>query len=256
MQFLKQFKSRTPESVELEFTLAGIGSRTLALVIDYLCWSIALLSLLLLSVLLFSAIPAIGGVQKWVLAIQILLFFVVYVGYFIFFETLWRGQTPGKRYAKIRVIRDDGRNAGLQQAIMRSLLRLIDDSLFIGLILVLFTKQEKRLGDWVAGTVVIQEGRSNSSTAPEQSIAPAAQNLVPEIMATGQIGALTPDDFAIVRRYLQRYPALTPEAQGTVSQQLAAQIVEIIKLPDTALTKNPHLFIQAIYLVYQQQFRS
>jgi hypothetical protein len=184
----------------------------------------------------------------------VLLVFVVYVGYFTFFETIWRGQTPGKRYAKIRVICDDGRNAGLQQAIMRSLLRLIDDVLFIGLLLILFTKQEKRLGDWVAGTVVVQEGRSLSPA--EIAIDPAAQKLLQPLMETGQIGALTPDDFATIRRYLQRYAGLSPQAQVTVSQQLSQQILEILELPPAALTNNPHLLIQAVYLVYQQQFRS
>ncbi len=254
MQFLKPFKSRTPESVELDFTLAGIGNRTFALVIDYLLWMIALFLLLLLSVLLIYAVPAIDGLKKWVVAVQLLLFFVVYVGYFVFFETVWRGQTPGKRYAKIRVIRDDGRNAGLQQAIMRSLLRIIDDILFIGLGLIMFTKQEKRLGDWVAGTVVVQEGQTISPQAIE--IDPACQALVDRLVETGQIGALNPDDFAMMRRYLQRYPLLANHAQIKISHQLAEQLLEILKLSDRSIARDPHLFIQATYFVYQQQFRS
>jgi uncharacterized RDD family membrane protein YckC len=254
MQFLKPFKSRTPESVELDFTLAGIGSRTFALVIDYLFWMIALFVLLVSSALLFYALPAIDGLKNWVAAVQLLLFFVVYVGYFVFFETMWRGQTPGKRYAKIRVIRDDGRNVGLQQAIMRSLLRVIDDLLFIGLVLILFTKKEKRLGDWVAGTVVVQEGQTISPQ--EIEIDPAAQSLVDRLVENGQIGALTPDDFAMMRRYLQRYPFLIDHAQIKISHQLAEQILEILQLSDRSIAKDPHLFIQAIYFVYQRQFRS
>jgi uncharacterized RDD family membrane protein YckC len=254
MQFLKPFKSKTPESVELDFTLAGIGSRTLALVIDYLLWMTVLFLLLLLSAWLVYSLPAIDSLKKWIAAIQLLMLFVAYVGYFVFFETMWRGQTPGKRYAKIRVIRDDGRNAGLQQAIMRSLLRVIDDILFIGLGLIIFTKQEKRLGDWVAGTVVVQEGQI---IGPQEiAIDPAAQSLVDIILEAGQIGALNPDDFATMRRYLQRYPLLAPPAQITVSQQLAQQIIDIIKLPDRSIAKDPHLFIQAAYFVYQRQFRS
>ncbi len=254
MQFLKPFKSRTPESVELDFTLAGIGSRTLALVIDYLLWMIVLLLLLLLSAWLVYTLPNIDGLRKWIAAIQLLLFFVAYVGYFVLFETVWRGQTPGKRYAKIRVIRDDGRNAGLQQAIMRSLLRMIDDIFFLGLLLIVFTKQERRLGDWVAGTVVVQEGQTISPQ--EIAIDPAAQSLVDIILETGQIGALNPDDFALMRRYLQRYAALAPHAQITVSQRLAEQVIDIIQLPDRSIAKDSHLFIQAAYFVYQRQFRS
>jgi hypothetical protein len=131
---------------------------------------------------------------------------------------------------------------------------LIDDVLFIGLGLIIFTKQEKRLGDWVAGTVVVQEGQTISPQ--EIAIDPAAQNLVDRLVETGQIGALTPDDFAMMRRYLQRYPFLASHAQIKVSHQLAEQILEIIQLSDRSIAKDPHLFIQAVYFVYQQQFRS
>ena len=137
---------------------------------------------------------------------------------------------------------------------MRSLLRVIDDILFIGLGLIIFTKQEKRLGDWVAGTVVVQEGQTISSQ--EIEIDPACQNLVDRLVETGQIGALTPDDFAMMRRYLQRYPFLASHAQIKISYQLAEQIIEILKLSDRSIAQDPHLFIQATYFVYQQQFRS
>jgi uncharacterized RDD family membrane protein YckC len=251
MQFLKQVKSKTPESVELEFTLAGVGSRTVALLIDYLIWSIALMVLLFVFGFLFYSVSAIAGATKWVVAIQAFIFFVVYIGYFIFFETIWQGQTPGKRYAKIRVIRDDGRTAGLQQAIMRSLLRMVDDILFLGLLMIMFTKQEKRLGDLVAGTIVVQEGQVVSPK--EIAIDPAAQMMVPNLLATGKMQALTPDDFAGIRRYLQRYPYLSPSAQRTVSYKLYQQIIDITKLVDRSANPNHHLFIQTVYLVYQEQ---
>jgi uncharacterized RDD family membrane protein YckC len=253
MQFLKRVKSRTPESVELEFTLAGIGSRTLALVVDYLLWMVVLFVLLVVFAFMQKAVSSIDGAAKWVVAIQILIFFVVYIGYFIFFETIWRGQTPGKRYAKIRVIRDDGRNAGLQQAIMRSLLRMIDDIFSIGLLMILFTKQEKRLGDLVAGTIVVQEGQAVG--AQEIIINPAAHDLAATLLKTGRIEALTPDDFANIRRYLQRYPTLSKEAQLTVSQKLHQEILDITKLYAKSANPDCYLFIQAVYLVCLQQFR-
>jgi uncharacterized RDD family membrane protein YckC len=253
MQFLKRVKSRTPESVELEFTLAGIGSRVVALMVDYLLWGLTLIVLLVIFAFLFNAVYAIPGAAKWVIAIQILIFFVVYIGYFIFFETVWQGQTPGKRYARIRVIREDGRNAGLQQAIMRSLLRVVDDLFSIGLILIVFTKQEKRLGDLVAGTIVIQEGQVVSPQ--EIVIEPAAQELAATLLKTGRVEALTPENFATIRRYLQRYPALSSEAKVTVSRNLHRQILDITKLYAKSDNPDCHLFIQAVYLVCLQQFR-
>jgi uncharacterized RDD family membrane protein YckC len=253
MQYLKRVKSRTPESVELEFTLAGVGSRTLALMVDYLLLGLVIIVLLLLFAGLYAVVGNVAEAKKWVLAIQLLIIFAVFVGYFIFFETIWRGQTPGKRYAKIRVIRDDGRNAGLQQAIMRSLLRMVDDLLSIGLLLILFTAQEKRLGDLVAGTIVIQEGQTVNPQ--EFSIDPKAHDLAEKLVQTGKIAVLTPDDFAAIRRYLQRYPFLAEDAQIDVGRKLHQQILNITELTDRSTRPNYHLFIQAVYLVCQQQFR-
>ena len=251
MQYLKRVKSRTPESVELEFTLAGIGSRALALLIDYLLWMVILTVLFTAFAFLYYLFAKIDGATKWIISIQVLIFFVVYIGYFIFFETLWQGQTPGKRYAKIRVIRDDGRNAGLQQAIMRSLLRMVDDVFSLGLLMILFTKQEKRLGDLVAGTIVIQEAQNSNQ---EIEIDPAAQELADTLAKTGRVEALTPDVFATVRRYLQRYPTLSPAARLTVSANLHQELLAITKLYPKTEKPNCHLFIQAIYLICLQQY--
>ena len=251
MQYLKRVKSRTPESVELEFTLAGVGSRALALLIDYLLWMVILIVVLTAFAFLNYLFSNIVGADKWIISIQLLIFFVVYIGYFIFFETLWHGQTPGKRYVKIRVIRDDGRNAGLQQAIMRSLLRTFDDLLSLGFLLILFTKQEKRLGDLVAGTIVIQEAQNS---AQEISIDPAAQELADSLAKTGRLEALTPDNFAAIRRYLQRYPTLSREAQLTVSENLHQEILSTTNLYPKTDKPNYHLFIQAVYLVCLQQY--
>jgi uncharacterized RDD family membrane protein YckC len=251
MIFLKQVKSQTPESVELEFILAGIGSRTLALIVDYLIWSIALIVVLVFWGLLLLQVV---WLRPWFSAVRILILFGIYVGYFVGFETLWRGQTPGKRYAKIRVIRADGRNVGLQQSILRALLRPIDDLFCLGLLLIIFTPQEKRLGDMVAGTIVIQEAQPTSTqTFTPSSAAPA---LATQLLETAQIVALQPDEFAIVRNYLYRYPSLTPAAKIQVSDRLAQRLIEIIHLQNPPPNLDPHLLIESVYLAYQQQFRS
>jgi uncharacterized RDD family membrane protein YckC len=255
MHFLKRVRSQTPESVELEFTLAGVGSRTQALVVDYLIWSFVLVILLVIWAFLLIQVTWLQSesIRLWFFAIQLLILFAVYIGYFVVFETLWHGQTPGKRYAKIRVIREDGRNVGLQQSILRSLLRPIDDLFCVGLLLVLFTAQEKRLGDLVAGTIVIQEGQTTSHQ--QLTLSPEAQALATRLLEIGQIVALTPDEFATIRRYLDRYPNLTSAAKIQVSDRLAQRLLEIIKLADRPPTLDRHLTIEAVYLAYQQQFR-
>ncbi len=256
MHFLKQVKSQTPESVELEFILAGVGSRTLALIIDYLIWSTMLILFLTLWGFLlfqFSWLQS-ETIRQWFFAIQLLIVFTVYIGYFVCFETLWRGQTPGKRYTKIRVIRSDGRNIGLQQSILRALLRPIDDLFCLGLLLIIYTPQEKRLGDLVAGTIVIQERQPISTQIFTPS--PAAPALATHLLETAQIVALQPDEFAIIRNYLYRYPSLTPASKIQVSDRLAQRAIEIIRLQNPPPNLDPHLLIEAVYLAYQQQFRT
>jgi uncharacterized RDD family membrane protein YckC len=255
MKFLNRVKSQTPESVELEFILAGIGNRTYALIVDYLIWSSTLLILLLTWGFLVTQNQWLRSdtFRPWFSAIQLLILFGVYIGYFVLFETFWRGQTPGKRYVKIRVIREDGRNVGVQQSILRSLLRPIDDILFVGLFLILFTAQEKRLGDLVAGTISIQEGQNIASQ--KITLSAAASDLATKLIETSEIVAITPDEFAKMRNYLYRYPALTPAAKTQVSDRLAQQLLERIKLADRPPSLDAHLTIEAIYLAYQQQFR-
>jgi uncharacterized RDD family membrane protein YckC len=256
MKFLNKVKSQTPESVELEFILAGVGNRIYALVIDYLIWGFTLFLLLLVWGFLVYQISWLQSDTAilWISAIQILIIFAVYIGYFVLFETIWRGQTPGKKYVKIRVVRDDGRNVGIQQSVLRALLRPIDDLFFLGLLMIIFTKQEKRLGDWVAGTISIQEGQAVADQ--EIVLSPEATDLAERLIETGQIAALTPDQFGTIRRYLYRYPALDPAAKMQVSDRLARQLLEKIELANQPPSRNSHLTIEAIFLAYQQKFRS
>src|SRR5437764_2365777 len=107
----------TPERVPLEFALASIGNRFLAVAIDHF---IQYFSIFLIAWFFFSLSSA-GGeglgetsrlleeMPKWTIAILIIILFLIFAGYFIVFEWLWNGQTPGKRLLKLRVIRDDGR---------------------------------------------------------------------------------------------------------------------------------------------------
>lgn len=258
MRLFNQVKVRTPESVELEFTLAGIGNRTLALLIDYLIWGVLLIVVLVLWAILSIQLPYYfrwlnnnRDVQLWISAISLLLAFGVYTGYFVFFETLWQGQTPGKRYAKIRVIRDDGQTVGLSQAVLRSLLRPIDDFLFIGMLLIILGKREKRLGDLAAGTLVIQEERPvTTATFP---ISENAQSLANQLLGTTNMSALLPDDFAVIREYLQRRSIMESKAKSELGLQLARQAKTLIGLHDLPFDMTPDLFLEAVYLAYQQQ---
>jgi uncharacterized RDD family membrane protein YckC len=258
MGLFNQFTFETPENVELEFTLAGIGNRALALFIDYSVLAgiqiIYLLAILIFPDLIADIVNSVAGdipnVEIWVYAILALIFFFTYLGYFLIFETLWQGQTPGKKFAKIRVIRDDGRPVRMQQATLRAILRPIDDLLSLGFFFIILGRQEKRIGDWVAGTLVIQEEMVTNKA--EFSVTEAAKKLATQLKLDTDLSLLLPEDFAVIREYLKRRDEMILEARIDLARKLAEQAKEIIHLETVPPDVTPNLFLEALYLAYQK----
>jgi uncharacterized RDD family membrane protein YckC len=259
MKFLNKYTFQTPESVEIEFTLAGIGSRAYALLIDYIIWVFSffvwLMSWGFISSFLRDVLKKIveksNTLDLWLSSLGLLMTFLIYVGYFVFFETLCQGQTPGKKRAKIRVIRDDGRPVRLPQATLRALLRPLDDFLFIGFFLIVFSKQEKRLGDWVAGTLVIQA--QSPVKSQELKISKDAKPLAKELLQQVDFSRLLPEDFAVIREFLQRRNGMNLTAKNKLSIKLALEVKAILALEKLPRKKmNSMIFLEAVYLGYQQ----
>lgn len=173
----------TPERVPLAFALASIGNRFLAVTIDHFIQYFAILIVAwgLLSIADVGSpfcdectTNPFQNMSKWTLAITILVVFALFTGYFIFFEWLWNGQTPGKRLLKLRVIREDGRPITLWEAIARNLLRIFDavPGFFlpiysIGLVSIFKSSRDQRVGDMFAGTVVVRERTDEAPTFAE-----------------------------------------------------------------------------------------
>src|ERR1044071_540497 len=119
----------TPERVPLHFALASIGNRFLACAIDHTIQVLTLVLIFLTGLILANLTSwenRIESAPKWVYAVMILLVFLIFAGYFAFFEWLWSGQTPGKRWLKLRVIREDGRPITFWEASVRNLIRTLD----------------------------------------------------------------------------------------------------------------------------------
>lgn len=252
MSFFNKITLQTPESVELEFTLAGIGNRAQALMIDYFLLGLSIATVTFtVGTLLLTQFDEVF--QKWYLAIALLIIFSFFVGYFIFFESLWQGQTPGKRYAKIRVIRDDGRPIGISQATLRALLRPIDDLFSIGFFMIIFHNQEKRLGDLIAGTVVIQEDRPLIDK--ELILSDRAEAFATQLLEVSSLSLLLPDDFASIREFLQRRQRLQTEARKNLSRQLAIQLKSILELETLPFKSDAETFIESVFVAYQRQRR-
>ena len=159
--------------MSLDFRHAGIGSRSLALLIDYgLQIGIFTLVLLLLAGLGAAGVQpsgkhgaAFANGDKWAIAFLILIPFAFHWGYFALFEAFWDGRTPGKRMVRIRVIHQSGRSITFFEALNRNLVRVIDalPSIYaVGVVTIFMTKHNQRLGDLTAGTLVIHEEHPES----------------------------------------------------------------------------------------------
>ncbi len=142
--------------------LAGIGSRFIAILIDTLLWIASFIVLFIAFIVVRPAFHAFNRVsEQWVVAIVIFMVFLLQWGYFTLFEGFWNGQTPGKKIAKIRVIQRSGRPIGILESMARNFIRMFDQIpapfYAVGILSVFLTKQNQRLGDMAAGTLVVRE---------------------------------------------------------------------------------------------------
>lgn len=211
----------TPERVPLAFALASIGNRFLAVAIDHV---IQYLSIFIVA-WIFATISNIGSditmlekveeMPKWTIAIMIVVTFLIFASYFILFEWLWNGQTPGKRLLKLRVIREDGRPITLWESVARNLLRIFDavpgfviPIYSIGLITIFLSNRDQRVGDLFAGTVVIRERTDEAPTFKEtfsSRISDAAFIRVqPKTEFQANISMLGEDEVEVVETFLRR----------------------------------------------------
>jgi len=173
----RNLEVRTPESIAFSYELAGLGSRFLAVVLDLLIQVAVLLAgLIALSLAAFNVQSAssarhiaAGPVGAVITAASICALFLLFFGYFIFFEAFWNGMTPGKRVLGIRVMRDEGYPIDFMSSLIRNLIRSLEFSLGFYLLSAasaLLSVENKRLGDFAAGTIVVRERSSNQPPVP------------------------------------------------------------------------------------------
>jgi len=223
----------TPEQIPLEFSLAGVGSRALAMMLD------ALVLLLIYVVLGVGAGFVVGSLElasttasSWAVAIIIFLFFLVNWGYFSISEILMKGQTFGKRQLNLRVIKDSGAPIGPYEAIGRNLLRAVDWLPFfygIGIVVALLNKQNKRLGDMVAGTVVVHE-RPLAEIMPISTVPTTAAAQAQPVSAYNS-SRLSVDELQLIEAFLQRRYELPPQLRIQTAFQIAARVSRTLEIP-------------------------
>lgn len=214
----------TPERVPLEFALASIGNRFIAVAIDHFIQYFAIFAAawFFLSIAGYNSADLVDGpdrmfseMPKWTIAVAIIVLFLIFAAYFIVFEWIWNGQTPGKRLMKLRVIRDDGRPVTLWESITRNLLRVCDavpgfivPVYSVGLIAIFASTRDQRVGDIFAGTVVIRErtddAPSFSETFSRRFTDQAFTRTQKKVTVSAEIKKLTEPEIEVVESFLRR----------------------------------------------------
>src|SRR4051794_2188435 len=204
----------TPERVPLHFALASIGNRFLACAFDHFLQTLAyyLLYLAVVNVVEGLSFSGLKSAPKWIVALFFIISFVIWMSYFVIFEWLWNGQTPGKRWLKLRVIREDGRPITFWEAAVRNLLRIFDIQPLpfysVGLISVFVSQRDQRVGDMVAGSVVVREREAEAPSFSQVFDAPvsdpAFRRSFKPAQFTAEIGLLTEREIEVVETFLRR----------------------------------------------------
>ena len=239
----------TPERVPLEFALASIGNRFLAVAIDHffqflsmflIAWFFMWLAGYTAEQLVDAPEALVGQAPKWTIAVLIVIVFLIFSGYFILFEWLWNGQTPGKRLLKLRVIREDGRPLTLWEAVARNLLRIADAApgfvipiYSIGLIVIFLNDRDQRIGDIFAGTVVIRERTDEAPTFAETFSNVIRDSAFTRVQAKVEVGAnvsmLNEREVEVVESFLRRRWDLTDRQRLWMAWRIALPIMYKLK---------------------------
>ena len=262
----RQIEILTPENVELTYELAGVGSRFMATLIDTMLQALATLSLAAagaLGLYLSERIDFVYDLPTWALAGGIVILFLIWWGYYVLFETVWSGQTPGKRSMGLRVIQDQGFPVDFRAVLIRNLVRLADmlPLLYgIGVLFVWFHPQYKRLGDLAAGTLVIREREEEPiqpapsppvlTPSPTPGNGPALKVLNP---ATVSLSNLTRHDLEVAKRYLERRGEIDQETQRRIARQIALPLLQKLDLREDQINSLHTPFLEDLVLLYERK---
>jgi len=214
LDYRQHLEFETPEHVMLDYEIAGLGSRTLAAAADWLIVIVMGIAITLPMGLWRNAS------STWLMAILVLVLFSIVWLYFTCFEGLRHGQTPGKRSMGIRVIRDTGHAVSFGDAAARNLLLPIDLFGMLGLFLIAIHPRAKRLGDMVAGTVVVRDHPMQAREAPLADGAEESEG-APE---------LSDQEFRLLREFIARAPELPPPVRARLARGLVLRLAE--RYPD------------------------
>lgn len=243
----------TPELVVLSYTVAGVGSRATAAFIDYaICIAtfIAVIVALLQLQVKFGVAASRDSSGAWVMAVLGVIQFAILWLYYVLFEALADGQTPGKRLMKLRVVKDGGLSVTFEASAIRNVVRAIDlQPIFlyaVGLVTIMANARGKRLGDMAAGTIVVKEDLVSQPVAPRKSGRTDTRSNAPAPLPLS--AHLTDAEFQLLDRFVERRMEFDAERRTQLAAGLAQRfsakltqdptqlpIAQLVRLHDTEL---------------------
>jgi uncharacterized RDD family membrane protein YckC len=247
----EKYSINTPENVNLNLELAGLGNRILACAVDFLIAIVLNLSILTGILLLWLALrfmplstSAMGICSTVLIMTAVTCTFAVIALYSMLFEGIWQGQTPGKKLAGIRVIENNGQPVNWSSVVVRNLTRIVDQGiLFIGLLSMFLDKNERRLGDFAAGTLVIREYKPK---AIYQTILTATENANQNL----DVGRITPSEYNLLTTYLKRRTEIT-EDRELLAKKLEEYCQDKVGTKETF--QSAEGFLESVYNSYQSR---
>lgn len=175
------------------------------------------------------------------------------------FDAFGGGRTPGRRLTGLRLVMADGGSVGLLPAVVRNVLRLVDllpGAYSVGVVAVLVSPRNQRLGDMAAGTVVVREAPAarRAAVVPGVDRLPAAPpaELPPEA-AGWDLTRLRPADVEVLRSFATRAPQLDGAARARVAAQLAERVEPLVVGPTRA--DGDEAFLAAVLAAKEQRSR-
>ncbi len=210
---------RTGEAVAIRYELAGLGSRFLAVIVDLLA-QVTLVVLLAIAfgfaVPLLARAPLGKNLEAWAIAAGFFVLFLIFFGWFVIFEIWWSGSTPGKRALGLRVVRDGGFPIDAGAAIIRNVVRVVEVALCfyaVSAISALISRENKRLGDFAAGTIVVRDRSETVADLDAYLARPARSD-----------SGLSEADRHLIDRFLARRATLDGEARARLAARIAGQV--------------------------------
>lgn len=241
---------QTPEQVHLELVLAGIGSRFMAALLDSAI--IVAGTLFVVSIALGLAIWSwTGKSTMWIVAALTIVLFCLFWGYYATFESLWKGQTPGKRWAGIRVIKESGRPINVFEALARNVVRVIDylpGFYGVGVVTMLLNRQNRRLGDFVAGTIVVHE-TSHRETGPFFNAQQTADYVLP------QAANLTLQEAELIETFLSRRLDIAATLRQQTAERIAQMVSNRLAIAAEVRPRDDEAFLELIVAEFRNRAR-